>query len=121
MPGLFDKTVGGLVRGVGAVPDFRPAEDRQRGARQSAAGGLGQVELAAAILVGLVARRAEIQGQGDVAVERQQAILHFIGLLDHLQRVAGVALEPLIPDQQASPGADSEGQRQADIQRLFRT
>ena len=61
--GLLDKTIGGLVRGVGAVPDFRPAEDRQRGTRQSAAGSLGQVELAAAILVGLIARRAEIQGR----------------------------------------------------------
>ena len=71
----LDKPCGGAVRCVGSVPDFRPAENRQCCTGQPSLGGLGQVELARAVLVGFIARCAELQRHRDVAVKRQHAVL----------------------------------------------
>ncbi|MNC26405.1 hypothetical protein D3C75_745350 [compost metagenome] len=106
---------------VGTVPDFRPAENRQRRPGQTPATGLDQVELAFTILVDFVAGGAEIHGHGDVAVEREDAFLQLLGLFHHLDRVAGVVPEPVIPDREACTRADRQGQRQADEKSLFRT
>ncbi len=114
MPGLVDKACGRFVGRVGAVPQFGPAENRQRRPRQASATGLGQVELAAAVLVRFMACGAEVQGHGDMAVERDQPILQFIGLLDHFQRVAGIAAKPVIPGK-ACAGSNGQGQGQADV------
>ena len=57
---------------------------------------------------------AEVQGHGDMAVEREQAVLQFIGLLDHFQRVTGIAAKPVVPGK-ACAGSDGQGQGQADV------
>ncbi|MCY1246702.1 hypothetical protein D9M72_599650 [compost metagenome] len=106
---------------VGTVPDLRPAENRQRRPGQTPATGLDQVELAFTILVDFVAGGAEIHGHGDVAVEREDAFLQLLGLFHHLDRVAGVVPEPVIPGREACTRADRQGQRQADEKSLFRT
>ncbi len=118
---LVDETGGGFVRGVGAVPDFRPAENRQRCTGQATTVGFDQVELAAAVLVDLIAGGAEILGDGDVAVEREHVLVQRFGLLHDFVRVAGIVLEPNVPHRKSSAGADRQSQRQADEKSLFRT
>ncbi|MCY1410834.1 hypothetical protein D9M71_262110 [compost metagenome] len=119
--GLVDETGGRAMGRVGTVPDFRPAENRQRRPGQAPASGLDQVELAFAVLVDFVAGGAEVHRYGDVAVERKDTLLQLIGLFHHLHRVAGVVPEPVVPSPEACPRADRQGQRQADEKSLFRT
>ncbi|MNV32200.1 hypothetical protein D3C71_1235310 [compost metagenome] len=119
--GFVDEAGGRAMGRVGTVPDFRPAENRQRRPGQTPATGLDQVELAFTILVDFVAGGAEIHGHGDVAVEREDAFLQLLGLFHHLDRVAGVVPEPVIPGREACTRADRQGQRQADEKSLFRT
>jgi hypothetical protein len=110
-----DEAGGGAVRGVGAVPDFRPAENGQRGARQAPAVGLDQVELGRAVLVQFVAGAAQVQRHGDVAVEGEHVFVQGVGLFDDLARVAGL---PALPVEVAGGAAqgDHQGQGQADVQ-----
>ncbi|MNJ59060.1 hypothetical protein D3C77_547230 [compost metagenome] len=114
MPGFVNKAWRGAVWGIGAVPQLRPAEDRQCGARQSTLPGLYQVELAAAILVGFVAGAAKAQGHGDMAVEREHMLMQGVGLVDDFGGVVGLLVEVQI----ASRGTHGhrQGKRQADIQ-----
>ncbi|MNG36897.1 hypothetical protein D3C84_1240790 [compost metagenome] len=69
MPGFVDKTRGRAVRGIRAVPQFRPAEDGQGRAGQASLPGLDQVELAVPVLVDFIAGAAQVQRHSDMAVE----------------------------------------------------
>jgi len=103
---FVDEGGGRAMGGVRAIPDFRPAEDRQRSAREATAAGLDQVELAAAILVGLLAFGAEVQRHGDVAVEGDDALLEFFGMFHHLTRVAGRQVDEEVPGRGARKRED---------------
>ena len=94
----LDKASGRTMGGIGAVPDFRPAKDGQRGTRQASLGRFDQIELTGAILVGFIAGSAELKGHGDMAVERKNTVLQRIGLLDDLERIARIALVKGLPD-----------------------
>ncbi|MNP38984.1 hypothetical protein D3C76_1325350 [compost metagenome] len=117
---FFDEAGSGFVRCVRAVPDFRPAEHRQRCGGKPATAGLDQVELAFAVLVGFVTGRAEIQWQGDMAIEGNDPVLHVVSLLHDAVRVTGVVVEHQVPGQEGGTGANGQGQRQADAQSFFR-
>ncbi|MNN05451.1 hypothetical protein D3C81_1182110 [compost metagenome] len=114
VPGFVDKAGSRTVRGIGAIPQLRPAENSQGGARQPALTGLDQVELAAAVLVGFVASTAKAQGDGDMAVEREHMFMQGVGLFDDLGGVSGLCAEVQV----ARSGAHGhcQGKRQADVQ-----
>ncbi|MNN67001.1 hypothetical protein D3C81_1826070 [compost metagenome] len=99
------------MRGVGAIPQFGPAEHRQCRAGETPTGGLGQVELGAAVLVGFRTRGAVVDGHVDVAVEGEDALLQFGGVLHHLGWVGGAFLQQvLLAEEQArGQGRDEQG------------
>ncbi|MNM94639.1 hypothetical protein D3C81_1070500 [compost metagenome] len=115
LPGGIDEAGSGAVRGIRAVPDFRPAEHGQGGTREAAAVGLGQVELARAILVHFVPLAAHAQWHGDMAVEREHVLVQLLSLLHDLQRVACVQVPPVEVASGTCQG-NGQGQGQADVQ-----
>ncbi|MCY1432532.1 hypothetical protein D9M71_485330 [compost metagenome] len=114
--GGLDETWRGAMRAVCARPGFGPGKDGQRRARQPPLGSLGQVEAARSVLVGFAAFVAEVQRQGDMAVERDDAFLQVVGLTNDFPGVAARGRE-MVPGSQTGTRGDCRSQ--ADVQGFF--
>ncbi|MNH16075.1 hypothetical protein D3C79_757050 [compost metagenome] len=111
----------GAVRCTFALPDGRPAEHRQRCSGQAATLQFGQIELAEAVAIHRVVRTAQGQWHADMAIERQQALLHLIRLAYDRETVAGIVPVALTPSPPAGACAKREEHRQAVAQGVLPT
>ena len=117
----FDETRRGTVRGVGAIPYFRPAKNGQRRPGQTTFCRFDQIKLPRPVFVGLIACGAEFKRDCDVAIERQKPLLKFVGLFDDFQRVTGVAFVKRVPDQKTTSQGSNQCQGDTYHQSFFCT